>query len=415
MSDKIVVIGGGPAGMMAAMKAAENGAEVTLLEKMSRLGRKMLITGKGRCNITNASEIPEIIKNIPGNGKFLHSCIKAYDNEDVQLFFNDNGVPTKVERGMRVFPVSDKAADPVDALILKLQELGVRIITDTRVTAIKAEDNKITGVKAADGTIYPAGAVILATGGASYPGTGSSGDGYKLSEVLGHTIIKPLPALVPLETEEEWVKEEAQGLSLRNVEVTLWADGEKAGQQFGEMLFTHFGVTGPIILTLSRQVAKLLDEGNFVELSINLKPALTPEQLDARILRDFEKYQRKELKNAMHDLLPGKLIAPVLDSAYLEPDRMVNTITKEERKRLAETLQNLMLTVTKTRPIAEAIVTAGGVCVKEINPKTMESKIVKGLYFAGEVADVDAYTGGYNLQAAFSMGAAAGNWAVWND
>ena len=414
MSDKIVVIGGGPAGMMAAMKAAENGAEVTLLEKMSRLGRKMLITGKGRCNITNASEIPEIIKNIPGNGKFLHSCIKAYDNEDIQLFFNDNGVPTKVERGMRVFPVSDKAADPVDALILKLQELGVRIITDTRVTAIKAEDNKITGVKAADGTIYPAGAVILATGGASYPGTGSSGDGYKLSEVLGHTIIKPLPALVPLETEEEWVKE-AQGLSLRNVEVTLWADGEKAGQQFGEMLFTHFGVTGPIILTLSRQVAKLLDEGNFVELSINLKPALTPEQLDARILRDFEKYQRKELKNAMHDLLPGKLIAPVLDSAYLEPDRMVNTITKEERKRLAETLQNLMLTVTKTRPIAEAIVTAGGVCVKEINPKTMESKIVKGLYFAGEVADVDAYTGGYNLQAAFSMGAAAGNWAVWND
>ena len=414
MSDKIVVIGGGPAGMMAAMKAAENGAEVTLLEKMSRLGRKMLITGKGRCNITNASEIPEIIKNIPGNGKFLHSCIKAYDNEDVQLFFNDNGVPTKVERGMRVFPVSDKAADPVDALILKLQELGVRIITDTRVTAIKAEDNKITGVKAADGTIYPAGAVILATGGASYPGTGSSGDGYNLSEVLGHTIIKPLPALVPLETEEEWVKE-AQGLSLRNVEVTLWADGEKAGQQFGEMLFTHFGVTGPIILTLSRQVAKLLDEGNFVELSINLKPALTPEQLDARILRDFEKYQRKELKNAMHDLLPGKLIAPVLDSAYLEPDRMVNTITKEERKRLAETLQNLMLTVTKTRPIAEAIVTAGGVCVKEINPKTMESKIVKGLYFAGEVADVDAYTGGYNLQAAFSMGAAAGNWAVWND
>ena len=414
MSDKIVVIGGGPAGMMAAMKAAENGAEVTLLEKMSRLGRKMLITGKGRCNITNASEIPEIIKNIPGNGKFLHSCIKAYDNEDIQLFFNDNGVPTKVERGMRVFPVSDKAADPVDALILKLKELGVRIITDTRVTAIKAEDNKITGVKAADGTIYPAGAVILATGGASYPGTGSSGDGYKLSEVLGHTIIKPLPALVPLETEEEWVKE-AQGLSLRNVEVTLWADGEKAGQQFGEMLFTHFGVTGPIILTLSRQVAKLLDEGNFVELSINLKPALTPEQLDARILRDFEKYQRKELKNAMHDLLPGKLIAPVLDSAYLEPDRMVNTITKEERKRLAETLQNLMLTVTKTRPIAEAIVTAGGVCVKEINPKTMESKIVKGLYFAGEVADVDAYTGGYNLQAAFSMGAAAGNWAVWND
>lgn len=410
---KVIVVGGGPAGMMAAIKAAENGAEVTLLEKMSRTGRKMMITGKGRCNITNSAEIPELIKNIPGNGKFLYSCIRAYDNEDVQFFFNDNGVPTKVERGGRVFPVSDKAADAVEAMVIKMGELGVEIITDTKVTGILQEDNRATGVKTADGVEYLGDAVILATGGASYPGTGSTGDGFRMAEKWGHTIVKPLPALVPLETEEDWVKT-AQGLSLKNVEATLYADGEKAGSQFGEMLFTHFGVSGPIILSLSREAVQLLDKGAFVELSINLKPALTPEQLDARILRDFEKYQRKEMKNAMHDLLPGKLIEPVLDNAYIEPERMVNTITKEERRRLVEVLQGLMLTITKARPIAEAIVTAGGISVKEINPKTMESKLIKCLYFAGETVDVDAYTGGYNLQAAFSMGAAAGNWSVWN-
>lgn len=410
---KVIVVGGGPAGMMAAIKAAENGAEVTLLEKMSRTGRKMMITGKGRCNITNSAEIPELIKNIPGNGKFLHSCIRAYDNEDVQFFFNDNGVPTKVERGGRVFPVSDKAADAVEAMVTKMGELGVDIITDAKVTGILQEDNRATGVKTADGMEYLGDAVILATGGASYPGTGSTGDGFRMAEKWGHTIVKPLPALVPLETEEDWVKT-AQGLSLKNVEATLYADGEKAGSQFGEMLFTHFGVSGPIILSLSREAVQLLDKGAFVELSINLKPALTPEQLDARILRDFEKYQRKEMKNAMHDLLPGKLIEPVLDNAYIEPERMVNTITKEERRRLVEVLQGLMLTITKARPIAEAIVTAGGISVKEINPKTMESKLIKCLYFAGETVDVDAYTGGYNLQAAFSMGAAAGNWSVWN-
>lgn len=410
---KIIVIGGGPAGMMAAIKAAENGAEVTLLEKMSRLGRKMQITGKGRCNITNSAEIPDIIKNIPGNGKFLNSCIRAFDNEDVQLFFNGNGVPTKIERGGRVFPVSDKAADAVEAMIIRLRDLGVEIITDIKATGIIIADDKVQGVKVSDGAQYIANAVIVATGGASYPGTGSTGDGFRMAEKCGHTIVKPLPALVPLETEEEWVKV-AQGLSLKNVEVTLYVDGEKKATQFGEMLFTHFGVSGPIILSLSRMVVQYLDKGAFVELSINLKPALVPEQLDGRILRDLEKYQRKEMKNAMHDLLPGKLIEPVLDNAYIEFDRMANTITKEERRRLAEVLHGLVLTVTKARPIAEAIVTAGGVSVKEINPKTMESKLVKGLYFVGETVDVDGYTGGYNLQAAFSMGAAAGNWAVWN-
>ena len=412
--DKIVVVGAGPAGMMAAIKAAENGASVVLLEKMKRAGKKMLITGKGRCNITNVAEIPELIKNIPGNGKFLNSCIRAFDNEDVQYFFNGIEVPTKVERGGRVFPVSDKAADVVDAMVLQLHELGVKLYTDVKVSEILVQDNKAVGVKTDDGQKFEAEAVIIATGGSSYPGTGSTGDGYKMADKIGHKVVTPLPALVPLELEEEWVKD-LQGLSLKNVRVTLFADEKRITDMFGEMLFTHFGVSGPIILSLSRKTAQLLDEDSFVELMIDLKPALTFEQLDARVLRDFEKYQRKEMKNALKDLLPGRLIPPVLDGAYIEPDRMVNSITKEERHRLVNVLKGLLVTVTKTRPIAEAIVTAGGVDVKEINPKTMESKLIKNLYFAGEVVDVDAYTGGYNLQAAFSMGAAAGNWSVWND
>jgi len=412
--DKIVVVGAGPAGMMAAIKAAENGASVVLLEKMKRAGKKMLITGKGRCNITNSAEIPELIKNIPGNGKFLNSCIRAFDNEDVQYFFNGLEVPTKVERGGRVFPVSDKAADVVDAMVLQLHELGVKLYTDVKVSEILVRDNKAVGVKTEDNQVFEAEAVIIATGGLSYPGTGSTGDGYKMADKIGHKVVTPLPALVPLELEEEWVKE-LQGLSLKNVRVTLFADEKKITDMFGEMLFTHFGVSGPIILSLSRRTAQLLEEGNFVELMIDLKPALSFEQLDARVLRDFEKYQRKEMKNALKDLLPGRLIPPVLDGAYIEPDRMVNSITKEERHRLVNVLKGLLVTVTQTRPIAEAIVTAGGVDVKEINPKTMESKLIKNLYFAGEVVDVDAYTGGYNLQAAFSMGAAAGNWSVWND
>ena len=412
--NKIVVVGAGPAGMMAAIKAAENGARVTLLEKMKRPGKKMLITGKGRCNITNSAEIPELIKSIPGNGKFLNSCIRAFDNEDVQYFFNGLEVPTKIERGGRVFPVSDKAADVVDAMVVRLHELGVKLYTDVRVSEILTENSRAVGVKTADNQVFEAEAVILATGGASYPGTGSTGDGYRMADKIGHRVITPLPALVPLELEEEWVTD-LQGLSLKNVRVTLLADEEKVADMFGEMLFTHFGVSGPIILSLSRQAAQLLAQGSFVELMIDLKPALSVEQLEARVLRDFEKYQRKEMKNALKDLLPGRLIAPVLDGAYIEPDRMVNSITREERHRLVEVLKGLLVTVTKTRPIAEAIVTAGGVDVKEVNPRTMESKLIKKLYFAGEVVDVDAYTGGYNLQAAFSMGAAAGNWSVWQE
>lgn len=409
---QILVIGAGPAGMMAAIRAAENGAEVTLLEKMKRPGRKMMITGKGRCNITNAADVPEIIRNIHGNGAFLNSSMRAFDNRDVMEFFVEQGVPVKVERGNRVFPVSDKAQDVVDAMVHRLHELGVRIELEMPVTDILLQEGRVAGVRTKSGAHYKADAVILAVGGASYPGTGSTGDGYAMAKKLGHTIVPLQPSLVPLETEEDWVKD-VQGLSLRNVRATLLADGGKVQEMFGEMMFTHFGVN--IILSMSRQAAKCLADGKFVELELNLKPALTPEKLDARVQRDFEQYIRKSLKNGLMDLLPHKLIEPVLDCAYLDPEKPVHQVTAEERHRLVETLQHLTLTITKTRPLAEAIVTAGGVSVREINPKTMESKLVPGLYFAGEVVDVDAYTGGYNLQAAFSMGNAAGCWSVWND
>ena len=411
---QILVIGAGPAGMMAAIRAAENGAAVTLLEKMKRPGRKMMITGKGRCNITNAADVPEIIRNIHGNGAFLNSSMRAFDNQDVMEFFRQQGVPVKVERGNRVFPVSDKAQDVVDAMVHRLHELDVRIELEMPVADILLQEGRVAGVRTKSGAHYKADAVILAVGGASYPGTGSTGDGYEMAKKLGHTVVPLRPSLVPLETEEEWVKD-VQGLSLRNVRATLLAGGEKVQEKFGEMMFTHFGVTGPIILSMRRRAAKCLAEGKFVELELNLKPALTPEKLDARIQRDFEQHIRKSLKNGLLDLLPHKLIEPVLDCAYLDPEKPVHQVTAEERHRLAETLQHLTLTIAKTRPLAEAIVTAGGVSVREINPKTMESKLVPGFYFAGEVVDVDAYTGGYNLQAAFSMGNAAGCWSVWND
>ncbi|WP_177504096.1 aminoacetone oxidase family FAD-binding enzyme [Anaerosinus sp.] len=408
---KVIVIGGGAAGLIAAIYAARSGANVTVLEKMKRVGKKLLITGKGRCNITNTASKQEYIKNMIGNGSFLYSAFSQYSNEDVVDFFHQLDVPTKVERGGRVFPVSDKAADVVNALVHEANRLGVEIITDQAVSKIQSTDGKITGVKSISGGIYPADAVILATGGASYPGTGSTGDGYTLVKELGHSIIKIHPSLVPLETEDEWVKD-AQGLSLKNIRATILVNGIKAGEDFGEMLFTHYGVSGPIILSLSRLVAENLNKDNFIELVINLKPALTEEVLNKRIQRDFDKFIRKQIKNSLGELLPAKLIPVIMDLAYLDPEKPINQVTKEERQRLIETIMGLTLTIKGTRPVSEAIVTAGGINIKEINPRTMESKIIQGLYFAGEVIDIDGLTGGYNLQAAFSTGYVAGFYAA---
>ena len=407
---KIIVVGGGPAGMMAAIRAAENGAEVLLLEKMPRLGKKLSLTGKGRCNITNAAELDEIIANIPGNGKFLYSSLSAFTNQELMDFFQNNDVPVKIERGKRVFPVSDKAQDVVDALQDKMLYLGVQVVRGEDVVSITAEDGYAKGVQTRENHFYTADAIILATGGASYPGTGSSGDGYSLAESVGHMIISPLPSLVPLETEEDWVKD-AQGVSLRNVRASLYSNGQNVQGQFGEMIFTHFGVSGPVILSLSRMAVQLLNKGNMVELSLDLKPALSEEVLYNRLQRDWDKYSKKQAGNALHDLLPSKIIRPVLDAAYIDIHTVVNQITREQRLRLVRAMKNLLLTITSARPIAEAIVTAGGVSTNEISPKTMESRLINGLYFAGEVVDIDGFTGGYNLQAAFSMGAAAGYWS----
>ena len=407
---KIAVIGGGPAGIMAAIQAANLGAKVTLFEKNNRIGKKLSITGKGRCNLTNVADVEEVVKNIPGNGKFLYSALKNFPTSATINFFENLGLKTKVERGGRVFPVSDKAAEVIEVLEKKLALLDVEIKFNSKVTKILVENKKVTGLEVG-GKFFDFDKIILASGGKSYPATGSTGDGFELAKNLGHTITEILPALVPLEVEEDFVKI-LQGLSLKNISVTLFADEKKITEIFGEMLFTHFGVSGPIILTLSRTVAKLLAEKKFVELQINLKPALTTEQLDARILRDFEKFKKKSAKNALVELLPHKLIEVILDLSFIDLEKKVTEITKAERQMLLKNLRGLTLTITKTRPISEAIVTSGGVSVKEINPKTMESKIISGLYFVGEVADVDGFTGGFNLQSAWSMGNDAGIFAA---
>ncbi|MPM46341.1 hypothetical protein SDC9_93039 [bioreactor metagenome] len=405
---QIIVVGGGAAGLMAAYSAAKNGAKVTVLEKMPDIGRKILITGKGRCNITNSSDIKTIIKNMPGNGTFLYSALNAFDNNDIVSFMNEYGVQTKVERGNRVFPVSDKARDVVTAFAKALARIGVTVITGTTVKQVKVADNKAVGVITDQGQEYNADAIIVTTGGASYPGTGSSGDGYRLARELGHTITTLKPSLVPLEVAEEWVQD-LQGLSLRNVTASVICEGKKVAEEFGEMLFTHYGLSGPIILSLSKKVAELLDNHKSeVMVSINLKPALSLETIDQRIQRDFEKFSRKQFKNALNELLPAKLIDTFIDLSFIDPEKAVNQITKKERQRMIELLTSLTFSITKTRPISEAIVTAGGVSIKEINPKTMESKLINGLYFAGEVIDIDGFTGGYNLQAAFSTGYVAG-------
>lgn len=404
----IIVVGGGAAGLLAGIAATELGAQVMILEKMRTPGRKMLITGKGRCNITNNCEIAEIIRNLPGNGRFLNSALHRFSNDDMINLLESHGLQTKVERGGRVFPVTDKAKDVVDTLLNIYREKGGKLLVDQTVSKILIEDGAVAGVVTNDGNKYTADAVIITTGGASYPGTGSDGNGFTLAKACGHTIITLKPSLVPLESDSEYIKS-LQGLSLRNVKASICCGEKVLASEFGEMLFTHFGFSGPIILSLSKAVAEAFATGNKdLDLIIDLKPALDVQKLDLRIQRDFANYLRKQLVNGMKDLLPGRLIPVVLDAAFLNPDKPINQISKEERSRLVYNLKNLSFPITGTRPLAEAIVTAGGVSTKEINPKTFESKIVKKLYFAGEVIDVDGYTGGYNLQAAFSSGYAAG-------
>ena len=409
---RLVVIGAGAAGLMAAIHAATAGAGVFLIEKMPSPGRKILITGKGRCNFTNRCDIGDFPSFFANNGTFLNSAFRAFDNQDLIDFFAGRGVPSRVERGGRVFPESDKARDIVDVLVKAAKQAGVKIATDQTVRSIRVENDQVTGVMTQSG-LMEASAVILATGGLSYPGTGSTGDGYRMAKELGHTVTPLRPALVPLETQEAWVKE-LQGLSLKNVEGVVKVDGKKMDSEFGEMLFTHFGLSGPIILTLSQAVSLALPQNPppRVTIELNLKPALTPEVLDKRLQRDFAEFTRKQFKNSLGELLPVKLIPVVIRLSGIAPDKPVHQITREERTRLVELLQGLRLTVTKTRPIAEAVVTAGGVAVKEINPKTMQSRLVRGLFMAGEVLDVDGYTGGFNLQAAFSTGMVAGTAAA---
>ncbi|MBF1756367.1 MAG: NAD(P)/FAD-dependent oxidoreductase [Veillonella tobetsuensis] len=401
---QIVVIGGGAAGLMAAVIAGREGARVILLEKMNMVGKKMGITGKGRCNITNSADISDFIKNTPGNGKFLYGAYERFSNVDLLALLHEWGLKTKVERGGRVFPESDSALEVRNLFMKMLKKYNVTVHLNEAVTKIVTKDNVVTGVVTTKDS-YACEAVIIATGGASYPLTGSTGDGYRLAEGVGHSITDIRPSLVPIVTEESWVKD-IMGLSLRNVEVSIVSKEKVQAKMFGEMMFTHFGVTGPTILSLSHTVGKLLRKKKTapIAVSINLKPALTAEVLDKRLQKDFDLYSKKQLANGMKDLLPSNLIPIIISLAKLDPAKPINQITKEERQQLCHVLQHMTLTVKGLRPVEEAIVTAGGISLKEFNPKTMESKLVKGLYGAGEVLDIDAFTGGYNLQAAFSTG-----------
>lgn len=395
---------------MAALVGAEHGLKVALIERNKTIGKKLAITGSGRCNLTNQMDIKDFILNIPGNGRFLYSILQRFGPTELMSFFqNKLNVPLKVERGNRVFPESERAQEIVEALESNLKALKVHLMTGTRVTRLLLNDsNQLIGVACENGTQVEANFVIIATGGASYPGTGSTGDGYQLAKAVGHTIVDIMPSLIPLETKEEWPKQ-LQGLSLVNVNVESSYKGKKLEQEFGEMLFTHFGVSGPTILSLSRKIVPLvLKEPESVNIIIDLKPALTEEELDLRVQRDFDKYIRKIYQNALNDLLPKKLIPVMITLSNIDPQKPVHQITRMERLFLVKQLKKLSLTIKRPRPISEAIVTAGGINTKEINPKTLESKILSGLYFAGEVIDVDGYTGGFNLQIAFSTGFVAG-------
>ena len=400
--NSVIVVGGGAAGMISALYAAWNGAEVTLLERNERLGIKLAITGKGRCNITNDCSVRELIEHIPGNGRFLHSAFSFLDSQGTINLFARLGLDVKVERGNRVFPISDYARDVISVLAQALREAKVRVEYKTRVASISTMSGAATGVVCQDGRIFEAERIVIATGGLSYPKTGSTGDGYRLAQELGHTVVSPKPALVPLETAEPWVQE-LQGLALKNVEVI-----SPQAREFGEMLFTHFGITGPIVLTLSSHIVPALSKAP-VPLAIDIKPALTVEQLDARVLRDFASLSRKHFANSLGGLMPAALVPVIVRLSGIAADKPVNQVTRAEREALVRLIKELPLTATKARPLDEAIVTAGGVSTREINPKTMESKLQSGVFFAGELIDVDGYTGGFNLQIAWSTGALAGH------
>lgn len=416
---KVIIIGGGPAGMLAAISAKKEKNDVILLEKNDKLGKKLSITGKGRCNITSSLDISEFIQNIPGNGRFLYSAFQNFNNQDILKVLN---IPTKVERGNRIFPVSNKASDVVDALIENME--GIKIYNNIVAKEILADDiesnnenvgvienikknKRVVGVETNKGT-FEADKIILATGGMSYPTTGSTGDGYKMAERLGHTITPIKPSLVAMTSTGKSLEicKMLQGLTLKNIEINVYENNKKVYSDFGEMLFTHFGISGPVILSASAHLVRTKLRNTKVE--IDLKPALTEEKLNARILRDFEKYKNKELKNSLNELLPQKMIPVIISLSEISESKKVNSITREERIKLVKIIKKLTIDINGFRSINEAIITAGGVSVKEINPKTMESKIIKGLYFAGEIIDVDAYTGGFNLQIAYSTGYTAG-------
>ena len=419
---RIAVIGGGPAGMMAAISASQNQNEVYLLEKNSKLGKKLLITGKGRCNITSSLDIREFIANIPGNGSFLYSAFNNYTNQDIIEFLKKNGVAVKEERGNRIFPVSDKSIDVLNAFTKELNKKQVKIKFDAKVTGIEVEKNKVKAVtyidKNNESKKLLVDKVILATGGKTYSATGSTGDGYEIAKKLGHTITKIRPSLVPLTASGESLNicQELQGLSLKNVSIKLINLENKKSiyEDFGEMLFTHFGVSGPMILSSSAHLLRYKNVDNLlaqskIQLQIDLKPALSLEKLDLRLQRDFAQERNKEFKNSLNNLLPQKLIAVIVEQSGIKPNKQVNEITKEERLRLANLLKEFKIIISGYRPLDEGIITSGGINIKEINPKTMESKIIEGLCFAGEIIDVDAYTGGFNLQIAYSTGYTAGN------
>jgi predicted Rossmann fold flavoprotein len=399
---KVIVIGGGPAGMMAAISAADK-HKVTLVEGNEKLGKKLFITGKGRCNITNAKDINDFFDFIPGNPEFLYSSLYGFTNEDTMNFFEKLGVKLKVERGDRVFPESDKSSDIIGGFASELKRKGVEILYNSKVSNVIKNEDKIIGIELENKTVIKGDYFILCTGGMSYPVTGSKGEGLIFAKQLGHNIIKTIPALVPLEVKEEWVRE-LQGLSLKNVEFSIVKSKKVLYKDFGEMLFTHFGLSGPIVLSGSR----LVGNNQGLKAVINLKPSLSENELDERIQKDFLKYINKDFKNALDDLLPQKLINTIIRLSGIDGDKKVNSITKQERKQLVNILRNLSFEIKGTRSIAEAIVTAGGVDTTEVDPSTMKSKIITNLYFAGEVLDVDAFTGGFNIQIAMSTGYLAG-------